>query len=293
MLTFSFVTPSRSRIQQAKTLIKSIRQKSKNPYRIEICLLIDNDDPQLEHYKDLKDEKIKITKIFNNERMLSMGKMIDIICLSAKGDYLVYCNDDAYIETDDWDQKLEEIILSKKNWFSVFHINDGFQGDVSLSWPVYSKKAHLIGIKMCPHYYIGHFLDVHIKDVFKRLEYLTSQKLCFYINEIVFKHTHPLLEGGELDDVYLRRAEGNKLGGHLFLANHKDRSYAAKKMFNEIKKNNSQIVGNNTYKNKFTILDFFKSTLFSKCSFKWNIYLTNFFILIFLSNIKRYFFKKK
>lgn len=286
MLKFSLITPSRSRISKIKRLINSVKKNSKNLSRIELVMFLDVDDPMINQYKKISDKKIKIKKVFTHNKMVTMGKMIDTTCINSSGDYLVYINDDAYIKTKNWDLKLSKVI-KKNSWFSVFYMNDGFQGSKCLSWPVYSKKIHLISKKMCPHYYMGHFLDIHIKDVFKRLEYLTKKKLCFYVNNIVFYHTHPLLGNSKSDDVYERRMAGNKYGGNLFLANYLDREEAAKKIFSFLKKTKTNEIAKSKYKKQFNLIDFFKSTLFSKTPWHWRLYLTLFFILIFLSNIKR------
>jgi len=286
MLKFSLITPSRSRISRIKRLIKSIKKNSKNLSRIELVMFLDLDDPMINQYRKISDKKIKIKKIFTQNKMVSMGKMIDTICFNATGDYLVYINDDAYIKTKNWDLKLNKII-KKNNWYSIFYMNDGFQGSKCLSWPVYSRKIHLISKKMCPHYYVGHFLDVHIKDIFKRLEYLTKKKLCFYVKNVVFYHTHPLLGNSESDIVYKRRMAGNKYGGNLFLANYLDREEAAKTIFSFLKKTKINVPVKSKYKKQFNLIDFFKSTLFSKTPWHWRLYMTLFFILIFLSNIKR------
>ena len=105
MLKFSLITPSRSRISRIKRLIKSIKKNSKNLSKIELVMFLDLDDPMINQYRKISDKKIKIKKIFTQNKMVSMGKMIDTICFNATGDYLVYINDDAYIKTKNWDLK--------------------------------------------------------------------------------------------------------------------------------------------------------------------------------------------
>lgn len=103
-------------------------------------MFLDVDDPMINQYKKISDKKIKIKKVFTHNKMVTMGKMIDTTCINSSGDYLVYINDDAYIKTKNWDLKLSKVI-KKNSWFSVFYMNDGFQGSKCLSWPVYSKNS--------------------------------------------------------------------------------------------------------------------------------------------------------
>tara|TARA_A100001015_G_scaffold276787_1_gene335352 strand:+ start:2866 stop:3768 length:903 start_codon:yes stop_codon:yes gene_type:complete len=291
MYQYSFITPSRGRIKLFQKLIDSIEINTKWLNRIEIVVLIDNDDLELEKYSSLQNNKIKINKIYSNKRM-RMGEMINACCSRATGEYVIFCNDDVEVITKNWDILLDEKIEKIKSNCFLFYANDGTNNPRHHSWPIFSKIIFGANPDIVPWYYYGHYLDTHIFDIFSKVEKILNKKLIHFLNDITFYHKHPLLGNYETDDTYRFRDSMNRLGVRLFLTNYKHRNLISKGVVNFILKSkyNYTYINRHAYdlkKKSNLFFGFLFSTIFSQTKFNYKFRLFIFFILVFLSNLKR------
>lgn len=93
----SFCCPSRGRPELAKRLIDTATETQK--YKTEFLFYLNNDDPTLEQYRDLIDEKNY--SIGPNQ---STCYSWNLMCEKAQNDIVMLMGDDVQVKTKDWDK---------------------------------------------------------------------------------------------------------------------------------------------------------------------------------------------
>lgn len=99
----SILCPSRGRPELAQRMIKTINETASNHKKIEIKLYLNDDDPRLEKYKELLEEKY-YTVGPNQSPAYSWNLLAD----EASHDILFLAGDDIMFKTTNWDLKFKE-----------------------------------------------------------------------------------------------------------------------------------------------------------------------------------------
>ena len=99
----SFCCPSRGRPELAKRLVDTATETQKG--ETEFLFYLNDDDPTLEQYKDLLDEKHY--EIGPNQ---STCWSWNLMCDKASHDVVMLMGDDVQVLTKDWDQKIVDQI---------------------------------------------------------------------------------------------------------------------------------------------------------------------------------------
>jgi hypothetical protein len=97
----SFCIPSRGRPEFAKRLIQSSQQTAKHD--VEFLFYLNEDDPTLEEYKDIIEEKY-YTIGPNQSTCFSWNQLAQ----RASHDIVMLMGDDVHVKTQDWDIKIKE-----------------------------------------------------------------------------------------------------------------------------------------------------------------------------------------
>ena len=105
---------------------------------------------------------------------------------------------------------------------------------------IFSKKKNMYSTnyikKLCqlinvfPLEYKGAFLDIHIMDIFKRLENANLKRL-IYVNELIFKHEHYRVTGHKPDDTYLSRDNLVTISNFVHFLKEEKRFYCIKRLY--------------------------------------------------------------
>ena len=131
----SILCPSRGRPDLAKKMIDSAVALAATD--IEILLYINDDDPELNRYKELIDSKYIILGP-DRSPAYSWNRLAEL----AKHDYYFLMGDDAWFETQDWDLKLIQAFDQYPDKIAmVFPSVDGFE------W-----RGGKLTADYCPHF---------------------------------------------------------------------------------------------------------------------------------------------
>lgn len=195
----SLLLPTRGRPALVTRLFESIRTKSKRLDCVQIVLYIDDDDVDSH---GLDDKALRITKIIGPR--MSMGAYNSACLAKAEGDIAILINDDMVIRTDNWDELVRKLDDRFPDKIYLGYGNDLFKGRNLCSFPILSRRCCDILADPFPVVYLGAFIDYHLLDIFKRLQKIGHDRIC-YLEDLVFEHMHYRSGKGNLDSTYLER----------------------------------------------------------------------------------------
>lgn len=196
----SLLLPTRGRPALVERFFRSVVATTSQLNRVEIILYVDEDDTGSHA---LVGDNIKVTKIIGPR--LTMGGY-NMACLEkARGSIIMLANDDMVIRTRGWDEKIIELHKEFSDGIYLIYGNDLLKKQSMCTFPILSRRTCELLIEPYPKAYRGAFIDVHLLDVFKRLQ-LHGFNRIRYLPNIVFEHLHYRAKKAELDDTYLARS---------------------------------------------------------------------------------------
>ena len=198
-IKISLLMPSRERLEQAQRFIQSLEDNCHSPANIELLVYIDDDDKKT---KNLFSNQIILKKYIGKQ--LSMGGYNSFLLKKSTGDIIMLVNDDIEVKTQNWDKYLRKLHVSFKDKIYLMFPNDLNKKNSNATFPIISKKTAQTLLYPFPEQYSGAFIDTHLYEVFKRLEFLGEQRM-LYLENIKFEHLHFRKGKGEKDNVYLKR----------------------------------------------------------------------------------------
>ena len=185
----SFCCPSRGRPELAKRLVDTATSTQKG--ETEFLFYLNYDDPALEKYKDLLDEK-HYTVGPNQSTCYSWNLMAQ----KAKHDIVMLMGDDVQVQTTDWDEKIKKQIDEYKDKILMVVPSDGrTKGTLNLTdkiklWPdkplpaahfaVHKNWVNALGYLAPPFFWHWH-VDSYTQKVARKLG------RCLYLPTVVFK----------------------------------------------------------------------------------------------------------
>jgi len=185
----SLCCPSRGRPEFAKRLVDTANNNSK--YTTEFLFYINDDDPKLEEYKDLLDEKY-YTIGPNQSTGYSWNQMAN----RANNDIIMLVGDDVQVLTDHWDDKIKQQYDKFNDKILMVVPSDGrskgnknFGDDIKL-WPDESLPSghfalHKNWIKalgyFVPPFFWHFYLDTYTQKVSRKIN------RCLFLPTVTFK----------------------------------------------------------------------------------------------------------
>ena len=185
----SFCCPSRGRPELAKRLVDTATATQKG--ETEFLFYLNNDDPTLEQYRDLLDEK-HYTVGPNQSTCYSWNLMAK----KAKHDIVMLVGDDVQVQTSGWDEKIKEQIDKYKDKILMVVPSDGrTKGTLHLTdeiklWPdeplpaahfaVHKNWVNTLGYLAPPFFWHWH-VDSYTQKVARKLG------RCLYLPTVTFK----------------------------------------------------------------------------------------------------------
>ena len=195
----SFCCPSRGRPELAKRLVDTATSTQKG--ETEFLFYLNYDDPALEKYKDLLDEK-HYTVGPNQSTCYSWNLM----ARKAKHDIVMLMGDDVQVQTTDWDEKIKKQIDEYKDKILMVVPSDGrTKGTLNLTdkiklWPdkplpaahfaVHKNWVNALGYLAPPFFWHWH-VDSYTQKVARKLG------RCLYLPTVVFKAKKMFDDTGE------------------------------------------------------------------------------------------------
>lgn len=116
MEEISILLPTRHRTKLAKESLRSLLSKAKYPQRIQINVAYDEDDEESKEFfisaewDDFMAEYGCTSTSNQTPRFgyLGLFKYVNYLAEKSSGDWLMFWNDDAVMETEDWDLRIDD-----------------------------------------------------------------------------------------------------------------------------------------------------------------------------------------
>lgn len=180
---FSLVVPTRKRPDGLQSLMASLIAQTSKPDRLELILVIDDDDPS---YEGLVLGGLRIESV-TVPPGLCMGELNMAGYQRSSGRYVMLLNDDVVVRTQGWDDDVLDVFQSVPDGVALVHVNDGIFGDKLCTFPFVSRRYCELAGGICPRVYRRYRIDDHIYNVFNLLSVLGYNRV-FYLPEVLFEH---------------------------------------------------------------------------------------------------------
>jgi len=225
--SISLLLPTRGRPALVERLFKSIAETTAQPERVEIILYVDDDDTSSHH---LDSESFRVVRIIGPA--MSMGGYNSACLEQARGDIIILANDDMVIRTPGWDNMIAEMDAGFTDKIYLAYGNDLFKKGDLCTFPILSRRTCELLVEPYPVAYRGAFIDVHLFDIFKRLQHAGFSRMR-YLNDVVFEHLHYRTGKAVCDETYKRR--GRFEDDPTFIAMAGARSTGANRLLNALR----------------------------------------------------------
>ncbi len=202
----SILLPTRERSVKFKRMLDSLITTCKNIYRIELLILIDEDDKELNKYEEiLKDTKYKNlnSKIYIIN-LPSHAKRNNYLAEKSSGEILFPFNDDVIFISQNWDKEIDLEFSKIKNQPYCLWINSGqkylyLHSDFPVINRIWYEKLGYIGSEFFNFWY----LDTWICDLSLR-----SKKFLISKNIKLYQYSaHTIKE--EVDSTHLKNIKND------------------------------------------------------------------------------------
>jgi hypothetical protein len=195
----SLLLPSRGRPKLAERFLRSVAAESAHPELIEVVICVDDDDVGSH---SIASDELTVKLIIVPRQ--TMGAYNAICLEQATGDITIAVNDDIIIRTKGWDDKVRALDARFLDGVYLGYGNDLFKGPKLCAFPILSRKTCNLLAEPYPSIYKGAFIDLHLMDIFRRLEKRGYARI-LYAADIVFEHVHYRNNPNALDATYSDR----------------------------------------------------------------------------------------
>jgi len=196
----SLLLPTRGRPELARRFLQSIVEKTENLPDVEVILYIDEDD-LASH--GVIDDRFSVTRIISSQ--VSLGAANTACLRESAGRVVILVNDDVLIRTDSWDRILLDFDRNIRDGLYLAYANDLFKRERLATFPILSRKCCELLVEPFPEHYRGALIDVHLFDIFKRLQRSGYDRI-FYLEDIIFEHLHYRTGKAQYDGTYFERS---------------------------------------------------------------------------------------
>ncbi|WP_404360891.1 glycosyltransferase family 2 protein [Methylotuvimicrobium sp. KM1] len=197
--SISLLLPTRGRPALVERLFNSISKTVSRFENIEVILYTDRDDPSSH---GLTSTDFSVTTIIGHAK--SMGGYNSACLNRARGNIIILANDDMVMRTLNWDVKIMQMDAEFGDKIYLAYGNDLFKKRSLCTFPILSRRTCELLVEPYPIAYGGAFIDVHLFDIFKRLQYAGFDRIR-YMEDVIFEHLHYRVGKADCDDTYTRR----------------------------------------------------------------------------------------
>lgn len=199
----SVLMPTRGRPNRLKRMLESLFLRASQPQLVEVVLRFDDDDITGIEFSDFAYKK-QIKKIVGPTQ--SMGILNSECFENSTGDIIVLANDDVIVQTKEWDRKIRDGCQCFDDGIFLGYPNDLHKKQHMATFPIMHRRTLELLENPFPHEYEKTYIDLHIMDIFKRIEHRYGERIV-YFPEIVFEHFHPYSGKINRDKTYHRRED--------------------------------------------------------------------------------------
>lgn len=212
----SILIPSRKRSKKLERFLETLKIKTAKLKRIELLILLDNDELEIENYRQLVDHYKKIIeiKIFQIN-LKTHAERNNYLAKKSNGSVIFPANDDLVIETINWDNLVDKEVskvgdeeplclwVNSGNKYPFLHCHFPI---INKEW---YKRLGYVGSELFNFWY----LDTWICDLAKK-----SNKM-LYVKSIKFKEFNAQSNISEFDETYMKNISDNKMEKDLDIWN--------------------------------------------------------------------------
>jgi hypothetical protein len=189
---FSLIHPSRQRLDRAEAAMREWRGNAGGRHPIEYFLSVDEDDTDLEGYRDLA-ARMQVRLVVGTNR--SLVDAVNRAAALTSGDLLIVVSDDFGCPTH-WDDALAEVAGTRRDM--AIQIHDGSSANC-LTLPIVGRALYeRLGYLYYPGYF-SMFADDDLTSVARSLGVLCEA------HHLQFPHRHYSFGLAEIDATYARQ----------------------------------------------------------------------------------------
>jgi GT2 family glycosyltransferase len=179
----SLIIPTRQRTAQLRLALESIRLNTAVPGRLEIVLVVDEDDRES---LDFKFDGLRVVM-----ETIAPGQTMGALNMAgyrrSSGEHVMLLNDDVVLRTHGWDEQALSAFQRYPDGVVLVHVNDLVFQDSLCIFPFLKREfCETLG-GICPLGYRRYRIDDHIHNIFDLLALLGVKRRIFF-PEIVFEH---------------------------------------------------------------------------------------------------------
>lgn len=234
----TLLLPTRGRPCLVDRLFSSIVATTSSLDKIEVILYVDDDD--LDSH-DLDSTDFRVLRMIGPA--MSMGGYNSACLEKARGDVIILANDDMVIRTRDWDDRVRAMHAEFKDQIYLGYANDLFKKNKFCTFPILSRRTCDLLVYPYPEIYRRAFIDVHLFDVFKRLQHAGADRIR-YLENVVFEHLHYRSGKAPYDKTYGYAQNGRFADDPAFVALTGMRSESANRLLCAIRNDPVAPAGN-------------------------------------------------
>ena len=156
----------------------------------EFLFYVDEDDPSKDKYD--------VPHIIGPR--VRLGVVWNYLARQAKGDYLMMGNDDLIFRSDNWAERLRDVL--PPNEVGVACFDDGINQGRHFAFPIVTRAWYEAVGQFTAEVFTFGFHDTWIFDIAKRVN------RAFYIGDVLVEHLHPTAGKRPEDQTYKERNWG-------------------------------------------------------------------------------------
>jgi len=180
----SILTPTRGRPDMARRMMDSAGEGH------EFLFYVDDDDPQKDNYD--------VPHVVGPRARL--GVVWNYLARKAKGDYLMMGNDDLIFRSENWAERLQEVLPSDEIGVACF--DDGINQGRHFAFPIITRRWYELVGQFTAEVFTFGFHDTWIFDIANRVA------RAYYIGDVLVEHIHPTTGGRPADKTFNERNWG-------------------------------------------------------------------------------------
>lgn len=228
-MLISLLLPTRRRPTCVNQLFASITEMTSRLDQVEVVLYVDEDDIPSHNLGSTDFRTVRIIG-----PTLSMGGYNSACLKKSCGDVVILVNDDMVICTPGWDDRIRAINVELEDQIYLSYANDLFKKSLFCTFPIMSRRTCELLADPYPVAYRRAFIDVHLFDIFKRLEHAGFYRIR-YLDDVVFEHLHYRTGKAPYDETYARASPERLADAPTFIALAAMRSAAANRLISAIR----------------------------------------------------------
>lgn len=221
--------PTRDRPSHCTRALESIEKTVESKERVKIKMWIDEDEPQLDEYlKIINDRELDID-YFEYPRIAHLGKMYNLLWKKSDGTVYQMTNDDVVYGTDDWDLRIEKELQERNDRIHMLFGNPiNSTSDKKClthsSWYNQSPALYFLTDEVTEvlGYFVWNepprnFLETWVEDIFYKLYDFTKEKRIIYLDDIVIEHRSVKSGGIDIDQTFRQLEARKKMSARKFM----------------------------------------------------------------------------